>query len=360
MFVVIFNIYRVYIDILNIVNFTMIKEFKRLRIHLQNSGGYLNCSDTTAAESNMRLGIDFFKKNRLIFLSHHVREGWWNEFLIRLKEQKLTGAIIADHLPGDWARPLDCLVVDDLQSCLSLNLEHWQAMRGSVPAIKYKRNAKELGYSFFSFCGGRDLGRLKMIRQIELLGISRRALYSRAEVPGYYTMLDEDPLQLNQHLVKPAAVVQFDEGRNPNKYLHDPAPVVSAMQKCHFSVATEPNFDWVDGNASLSEKIFLSFLAGVPCVWVTNARARAVLEDWGFRDSSDGFASSPNHGINFSGCVGMISVLERLVMDSMSSQQWQDAQGERVARNHELMWPLNDLLHEQQWRQWQLIKHIVG
>jgi hypothetical protein len=53
--------------------------------------------------------------------------------------------------------------------------------------------------------------------------------------------------------------------------------------------------------------------------------------------------------------VADISLLERVVCGP-SSQQWQDAQGERVYNNRKKIEKLREVIDELQWQEWQKIK----
>jgi len=345
----------------------MITEFKDLIKELSDRSCIFSWEAADGLGSVIDSSVEFFKKNKAIFITHLIRKSWWDTFVSKIIAQDLTGVIIVDHLPDTWTRPNNCVLVDNLQSVISKNLANWSDCKKFLLPMQFKRRIDQIEFSFFSSCGSGEFARLLFSRYLELLGIADRALISRAEIKESVLSVAPDPWAVNAHLSKPATVKRFDNrpvlmmGAN-KKMVWQYSPeehndVIAAMQRCRFALSFDNNFSWGDGSGFMTEKMFFPFLTGVPCIWLANEHKKNLLKNWGFRDSSDGLLVGPVD--NLHGWVAAISVLERLVMDSPSSQDWQDTQGERVYNNYKSLWQLGDRLNELQWQQWQKIKDII-
>jgi len=339
----------------------MIKEFKKL-INDSNCVFNWECVGLEGLDIEMNNSIDFFKKNKLVFITHSIQKSWWENFVSQIENQNSTGVIIVDHLPYDWHRPRGCVVIDNLHSLVSRNLDSWLSCKKFLLPVQFKRKVEKIEFSFFSACGGGDKSRLIFSRLLELLAIADRALISRAEVKELCLSMETDFWTLNSSLSVSATTRRFDDQPKLKKMVHDYDPkehndVIGSIQKCHFALSMDNCFSWEDANGAMTEKMFYPFLTGVPCIWLANDHKKDLLQHWGFQDSSDGlFVRSPG---DLYGWAAAISLLERLVMDSPASQSWQDAQGERVYKNYNSLWLLNDHLHNQQWQSWQKVKNIV-
>ena len=348
-------------------NSFMIREFKDLIKELGDQSCIFNWEEVDGLGSMIDSFVQFFKKNKAIFITHFIRKSWWETFVSQITAQELAGVIIVDHLPDNWTRPNNCVLVDNLQSVISKNLANWSNFKNSLLPMQFKRRVDQIEFSFFSACGGSDSSRLLFSRLLELLGVADRALISRAEVKESVLSMGPDSWFVNAHLSKPAMVKRFDNhpisikgARKKMVWEYSPEEhndVIAAVQRCRFALSFDNNFSWADGSGYMTEKMFFPFLTGVPCIWLANEHKKKLLKDWGFRDSSDGLLVGSVD--DFHGWVAAISVLERLVMDSPSSQDWQDAQGERVYNNYRSLWELGGRLHDQQWQHWQKIKDII-
>jgi len=347
----------------------MIKEFVKLIEELDILSGSFNwerCGVDIIA-SEIQRSVEFLKKNRVIFIKGSIRKVWWETFVSLIKEQELVGIIMVNHLPSDWSRPSGCILVDDLQEIVSKNIDGWLKCKKFLLPLQLKRNIKNIEFSFFSACGSGDYPRLILSRLLELLGISRFALTSCPEIKKSTLSVAVDCWNLNTFLSESAEGRRFDghpvlkkENRKKMVWEYNSEEyndVIAAMQKCHFVLSVDNNFAWADGNGYMTEKMFFSFLTGVPCVWLANNYKKNLLQGWGFRDSSDGLLIKSVDDLH--SWAAAISVIERLVMNSPASQQWQDAQGERVYNNYKSLWQLGDHLNDLQWQHWQKIKDII-
>jgi hypothetical protein len=350
-------------------NIFMIKEFRDICSGPIGQSCLFSWEDHGGLGSLIDSSVESFKKNKLIIITRSIRKPWWENFISQIISKDLDGVIMVDHLPDTWIRPDNCVLVNHLQAHISRNLDNWLKCKNSLLPLQFKRKINQINYSFFSAVGSgyEDPPRLIFSRLLELLGVADRALISRAEVKESQLNMAPDPWVINGCLSKPAALKRFDNrpvlmmgGRKKWSWEYSQEEnndVIAAIQQCHFALSFDNNFSWPDGNGYMSEKMLFPLLAGVPCIWLANDHKKNLLKDWGFEDSSDGlFIPSVD---NLYGWVAAISVLERLVMDSASSQGWQDAQGERVYNNYKSLWKLSDRLHDLQWQQWQKIKNII-
>lgn len=343
----------------------MIPEFEQIldRATLFHWEGHTPTDLPRVIEDSVR----YLGRHGLVHITHQFQRPQWEAFCGQIEQQALSGVIIVDSLPPEWPRPADCAVVDCLHRILSKNLDRWQGYRGDIQPPKWRRQISQIPYSFLSAMGSMDLSRAVMSRLLTILGIDRSALTSRSEIPAHNIMITPDPWQLNAHLGVPVTAQRFDNqailqlnGRKKMVWEYSAAElsdIVRAMQRCHFVLAQDNNWMRPENNGAMTEKMLLPFLAGVPCVWLADDHKRDLLEGWGFRDSSDGVrVQSVTDPLAW---ASAISLLERLVQDSPAAQSWQDAQGERVYHNYQNLWRLRDRLNEQQWQQWQRIRHRI-
>ena len=326
-------------------------------------------SEAESLERVMSETLDLLATRGLVYITHTIRRPWWVEFVQRVEHRGLKGVVMVDQLPDSWPRPTGCQMVTDLQFVVSGVLQSWHRHRTLLLPARLRRDVSKVQYSFFYANGGQDQGRQRLGRHMDLLGISRRALTSSPEIDAHRLVsIPGDPWLLNSALSQPVAAHRFDD--SPAPQLQDGTKmlswqyeathhndVIGALQGCHFDLAVDNSWDWQDTNGFVTEKMMWAFVAGVPCVWAANPEKVAQLERWGFSDS---LVSQPRPAVtDLAGWLGVVSLLERLVMDSDSSQAWQDLQGERVYQNMRSVWRLWERLAERQHQQWLLIRDVI-
>jgi len=307
--------------------------------------------------------VDFFKKRKIVFITHSIRHSWWKKFCKDIEEHSVAGVIIVDHYPKDWPCPTGCVIVE-IQIIIDFMLNQI-FNSGSLPTIQTHRKIDQLPHSFFLPVRSADLGRSLVQRHLSILGIDSNALMSTPDIMPNTLLLDlSDPWQVNTELCRGQLGKTFDLKERSREQKHNVhgsnvATMIEALQKCRFAIAMDGNSDWMDASAYMSEKMMWAFWAGVPVIWLCNPRKRSLLESWGFCDSSDGFDRLIHPNENpIPGWISEIATLERLVTSSVS-QSWQDAQGDRVYKNRQIVGTLRDRLHDQQWQEWQKIKNLI-
>ena len=343
----------------------MLKEFSKIIGDLDIGKGIFNWEEQKIDQVLLAIAksVDYLEKEKIVFITHLIRYNWWQSFCEIAEERSASGIIIVDHHPQEWPCPSGCVVVA-VQSCVMNNLDQMMC-RGNLPPIQTHRKTDQLPYSFFMPVRSADQGRTLIQRHLSILGIADKALMSTPEISADSLLLDHrDPWSVNLELCSAQTGTTFDHGefsleKKFNLGGANIDHIIPSLQKCRFAVAMDNNPNWMDTCAFMTEKMLWSFWAGVPVVWLCNSKKRALLESWGFRDSADGFERLINPVENpIMGWISEIAALERLVTSSVS-QRWQDAQGERVYNNYQKIQTLNNLLHEQQWDEWQKIKNII-
>jgi len=339
----------------------MIKEFNSLIQEID----CINWEKQTPSNINKTVAeaVNLLKKTKIVFITHSIRHSWWKKFCKNIEEQSIAGVVIVDHYPKDWPCPKECVIVE-IQSVINKMLNQIFNC-SSLPTIQTHRKIDLLPYSFFLPVRSPDLGRSLIQRHLSILGIDNKAFMSTPNImPDTLTLDVSDPWQVNIELSRAQVGKTFDleectDEKKFNLSGSNVATMIEALQQCRFAIAMDNNSDWMDASAFMTEKMMWAFWAGIPMIWLCNLKKRSLLESWGLRDSSDGFDRLIYPSENpIAGWIAEIATLERLVTSSVS-QRWQDAQGERVYKNYQIIHTLRDRLHEQQWQEWQRIKDLI-
>ena len=292
----------------------------------------------------------------VIRLDHQFRLEWWLKIVKGVDRAGPGALLITERLPEAWPSIAGLRVIQTPYYLLQWN----EMIRlGQRPKIQYHRSVRDLSHSFVMIAGSADWGRSQIQRQSEILGISDRALTSVPAIEEGRLVQDPDPWCLNTELRKsrPVKWIEGDAlpGRERLRFQHDQnaGSMIAHHQRCHFAVAMDGDPDWMDGNGHMTEKMLWAFWSGVPVIWFANPEKRSQLESWGFRDCSDGAdaLTRPSHADPIPGWLRELALLERITRTAVA-QQWQDAQGQRVAENHRRVQALSDLLREHQWAEW--------
>ena len=273
---------------------------------------------------------EVIQKDGGIILIDSIQRTWWDQFQLSVEGVDKQLLVFACNMPRHWVTNKNITLVN-LHRILRYTLDDLS------PQIKYwrfdhfDRQVDLFTHDFFMTYGNGEHYREACVAELEDMGVLDQSLYSRPAT-------DTRPARSIENVGEAMpAEMRFDHSNNFQFMLRN-------TQRCHSAIvlSNEPFRDERCGH--LNEKILWPILAQVPMLWAMNSHKRQQMQSWGFVP-----ADTPRSDLR--SFTEQLLWLRSVFRDSDRAQRWQDAQGNTINHNLDVLKGLADRIDEDTHRQ---------